>query len=145
MSFLTSQSIDAAVVAESVHTDSHGAVVSFAGVVRNHDGGRAVVALGYVAYDSMAEAVCGEIVAEAIARWPVRVALQHRVGDLLVGDTAIVVATGAAHRAEAFAACTWVVDEVKRRVPIWKRERYADGSELWVDPTANGVGPTAPR
>ena len=137
MSFLTSQSIDATAVAESVHNDSHGAVVTFAGIVRDHHAGRAVVALGYVAYDAMAEAVCAEIVAESAARWPVRIALQHRVGELVIGDTAIVVAAGAAHRAEAFAACSWVVDSVKRRVPIWKRERYADGSELWVDPTTN--------
>jgi molybdopterin synthase catalytic subunit len=71
-------------------------------------------------------------VAEAEARWPVRVALEHRIGALEIGDAAVAIAAGAAHREEAFAACRFVIEEVKRRVPIWKKEFYADGTITWV-------------
>ena len=94
--------------------------------------------LEYSAYPAMAEAECGAVVAEAGARWPVAVELRHRLGVLEVGELAVAVAVAAAHRGEAFDACRWIIDEVKRRVPIWKRETYADGSEAWVDPTAPG-------
>jgi molybdopterin synthase catalytic subunit len=83
----------------------------------------------------MAVAECSRIVAEAEARWRVAVALSHRVGSLAIGDTAVAVAAASAHRDEAFAACRYVIEEVKRRVPIWKREFYADGTAAWVDPT----------
>ena len=76
---------------------------------------------------------------EAASRWPVAVALRHRLGALEIGDTAVGVAASGAHREEAFAACRYVIEEVKRRVPIWKRERYADGTEEWVDPTRVGA------
>ena len=88
--------------------------------------------LDYEAYGPMAESECARIVRESETRWPVRVALQHRIGRLGVGDTAVVVAAAGAHRAEAFEACRYVIEELKRRVPIWKRERYADGTEVWV-------------
>ena len=144
MSFLSSQPIDAAALVESVHAPDRGAVVTFAGVVRNHHAGREVVSLGYSAYGSMAEQVCADVCDEAAARWNVRVALNHRVGELQIGDAAIVVVVAAGHRDAAFNACRWVVDQVKSRAPIWKRERYADGSEAWVDPTApNGIVPSA--
>lgn len=145
MSFLTTQPIDSAALAATVLGDEFGALATFAGLVRNHHAGRPVVSLGYSAYGPMAEAVCVAICEAATARWPVRIALQHRIGELRIGDAAIVVAVGAPHRGAAFDACTWVVDEVKRRVPIWKRERYADGSEAWVDPTApSGVVAVSP-
>jgi molybdopterin synthase catalytic subunit len=80
----------------------------------------------------MAEAECARIVAEAEARWPVRIALEHRVGALEVGDVAVAIAVGAPHRDEAFAACRHVIEDVKRRVPIWKKEFYADGTVEWV-------------
>jgi molybdopterin synthase catalytic subunit len=90
------------------------------------------------------------VVAEAMGRWPVRIALRHRLGDLEVGDVAVAIAAAGAHRDEAFAACRYVIEEVKRRVPIWKRERFADGTEEWVNPTSgvgyreSGVGDTHP-
>jgi molybdopterin synthase catalytic subunit len=83
----------------------------------------------------MAEEECARIVAEAEARWPVRVALEHRVGALEIGDIAVAVAAGGAHRDEAFAACRFVIEEVKRRVPVWKKEFYQDGAVEWVDAT----------
>ena len=92
--------------------------------------------LDYSAYEPMAEAECARILAEARARWQAEVALEHRLGHLEVGEAAVAIAAAAAHRDAAFAACRYVIEEVKRRVPIWKRERYADGTEAWVDPTA---------
>ena len=135
MAFLSSRSLDVAALAAEVESSSRGAVVSFAGLVRDHHGGRAVVRLEYSAYAPMAEAECARIVAEAEARWPVTVALRHRLGELAVGETAVAVVAAAAHRGEAFEACRHVIEQVKSRVPIWKREHYADGSVAWVDPT----------
>ena len=133
--FLTDRPIDPAMLRRHVESAERGGVASFLGTVRNHHGGRAVRRLEYSAYEAMAEAECARIVAETEARWPVAVALRHRVGRLEVGDTAVGIAVAGAHRDEAFAACRHVIEEVKRRVPIWKREIYADGTEEWVDPT----------
>jgi molybdopterin synthase catalytic subunit len=88
----------------------------------------------------MAEAECGRIVAEAEIRWPVQVALEHRIGTLEVGELAVAVVVAGAHREEAFAACRHVIEELKRRVPIWKREHFADGGLDWVGPAETGVG-----
>jgi molybdopterin synthase catalytic subunit len=134
--FVTAEPIDLAPLIAAVQAPERGGVASFLGLVRNHHGGRAVLRLEYSAYAPMAEAECARIVAEAEGRWQVALALRHRVGSLAVGDVAVAVATASAHRDEAFAACRYVIEEVKRRVPIWKREYYADGTELWVDPTA---------
>lgn len=136
--FLVSAPIGLEPLVAAVLGPERGGVATFQGVVRNHHEGRSVVAISYSAHGPMAEAVCARIVAEAEARWPCRVALRHRVGDLVVGDVAVAIAAGSAHRDEAFAACRYAIEELKRRVPIWKRERYQDGSEVWVDPTAPG-------
>lgn len=136
MPFLTTEPIDARGLEATVRADDLGAVVTFLGQVRNLHEGRMVTALEYSAYGPMAERVCGEIVRGAESRWPVRIALVHRVGALRIGDDAVAIVAAGAHRAEAFEACRWVIEEVKRLVPIWKREQYADGSEAWVDPTA---------
>ena len=138
MSFLTDLPIDAASLLRSVERPDRGGITSFIGAVRNHHGGRAVTRLEYSAYGAMAEAECARIVAETEARWPVTVGLLHRVGRLEIGDVAVAVAVAGDHRDEAFAACRHVIEEVKRRVPIWKREIYEDGSEAWVDPTQAG-------
>lgn len=136
MSFLTSQPIDPVRLADSIAAPAFGASVTFTGLVRDHHAGRRVASLGYSAYVPMAERVCQELVGEAERRWRVQVAMQHRLGDLAIGDTAVVIVVAAAHRGVAFDACRWLIDELKRRVPIWKRETYADGSTAWVDPTA---------
>jgi molybdopterin synthase catalytic subunit len=134
--FVTDQPIDLAPLLAAVQAPDRGGVATFLGLVRNHHGGRAVLRLDYSAYGPMAEAECGRIVAEAEARWRVAVALRHRVGSLAIGDTAVAVVAASAHRDEAFTACRYVIEEVKRRVPVWKREFYADGTVAWVDPTA---------
>lgn len=142
MPFLQRAPLDLTPLIEAVVAPDRGAVAAFSGLVRNHHAGRQVVALSYSAYEPMAEQLCQEIVTEAESRYPVRVALAHRLGEVGIGEAAVVVAVSAAHRDAAFDAVRWVIDAVKARVPIWKRERYADGSEAWVDPTApEGVVP----
>ena len=138
MSHLTAEPIILESLIAFVSGPTRGGVASFLGIVRDHHAGRDVVELEYEAYGPMAEAECDRIVAEAEGRWPVRVAVRHRVGRLVIGDVAVAIAAAGAHRAEAFEACRYVIEELKRRVPIWKRERYGDGSEAWVDPTAPG-------
>ena len=137
MSFLSSEALDVNGLLAEVSAPERGGIAVFVGLVRDHQAGRTVQRLGYSAYAPMAELVCAEIVAEAERRWPVRVGLRHRLGELGIGEAAVAVAVAGAHRDEAFAACRYVIEEVKRRVPIWKRETYADGSEEWVDPTAD--------
>ncbi len=110
-----------------------GAVVSFSGVVRDVDGGRSVTELEYFWHPTAAE-VIAELAAEFAARPVVRaVAVSHRVGLLGIGDVALACAVSAAHRGEAFTACAELVDEVKKRLPIWKRQVFSDGEEEWVD------------
>jgi len=135
MEFITAEPIDLAPLLAAVRAPDRGGLACFLGLVRNHHEGRRVLRLEYSAYAPMAVAECGRIVAEAESRWRVAVALSHRVGSLAIGDTAVAVAAASAHRDEAFAGCRYVIEEVKRRVPIWKREFYADGTAAWVDPT----------
>jgi molybdopterin synthase catalytic subunit len=134
--FLTDSPIDFGSLHAAVQAPDRGGVAAFVGLVRDHHQGRAVLRLDYSAYGPMAEAECARIVAEAEARWRVAVALRHRIGSLAIGEAAVAVVVAAAHREEAFAACRHVIEEVKRRVPVWKREYYADGAVAWVDPTA---------
>lgn len=135
MGFLTEQPIDVAALVAAVQSPARGGIAVFLGTVRNHQAGRAVLRLHYSAYRPMAEAECARIVAEAEARWDVTVAVAHRLGRLEVGDTAVAVIAASAHREEAFAACRYLIEQIKRRVPIWKQEFYADGSVSWVDPS----------
>ena len=117
----------------AVERAASGAVVVFAGVVRDHDHGREVVSLEYEGHPTAA-AVLRECLAQ-IAADPLvyAVAASHRVGQLSVGDAALVAAVSAAHRGEAFAACERLVDVVKQRLPIWKRQVFADGTDEWVN------------
>ncbi len=114
--------------------DSAGAVVGFCGVVRDHDGGRGVVRLHYTAHPS-AQEVLEEVARTVAAASPETVrsiAVSHRVGDLEVGDEALVAAVAADHRAEAFAACAELVEAVKERIPVWKHQFFSDGTDEWV-------------
>jgi molybdopterin synthase catalytic subunit len=110
-----------------------GALATFTGVVRDHHDGRAVLRLEYAAYPALAESEGARIVAEAIVRFGLAAAAcRHRTGLLAVGDAAVQIWTAATHRREALAGCAYIIDEVKARVPIWKREFYADGTRAWV-------------
>ncbi len=115
-----------------VRHESAGAVATFLGVVRDHNEGRAVTLLEYEAYGTMAEAELARIEDEIRARLPgVRVFATHRVGPLRVGDVAVVCAASAPHRGEALRACRELIDEIKARLPIWKREHGPEGP-YWV-------------
>jgi molybdopterin synthase catalytic subunit len=142
--YLSRDPIDATRLVETVAASDRGGIATFIGLVRDHQDARRVLRLEYSAYEPMAEAEAGRIVAEAEQRWPVRVALLHRVGSLAIGDVAVAIAAASAHRAPAFDACRYVIEAVKRRVPIWKKEFYADGSVTWVDPTRPGPAEGAP-
>ena len=146
MNHLSRRPLSVEALLAAVRDPSRGGVAIFVGDVRNHHGGREVLRLEYSAYEPMAEKECRAIVEAAEHRWPVSVALAHRLGALEVGEAAVVVAASGSHRGEAFECCRWVIDEVKRRVPIWKREYYADGTVAWVDPTASaGVVAAGPE
>ncbi len=140
MRYLTEEPLNLPLLVASVESPERGGIACFLGLVRNHHGGREVLRLEYSAYAPMAEAECARIVAEAQARWQVDVALRHRLGRLEIGDAAVAVAVASAHRDEAFVGCRHVIEELKRRVPIWKREVYADGTVEWVGSGAGQLG-----
>jgi molybdopterin synthase catalytic subunit len=125
--------IDVASVEGSVRGDGYGGVVVFAGVVRaTSDDGKPVLGLEYEAHETMAIEELERIAAELAQRHgDLRIAMVHREGPLNVGEVAVVVAVAAPHRAAAFAACAEAIDALKRRAPIWKKERYCDGSDRW--------------
>ena len=130
---LTDTPIDAAALRAGLENDAAGACVTFEGIVRDHNDGRAVLRLEYEAYPALANKEGEEIVRAALAQFPILGAVcEHRVGALAIGDMAVWVGVASAHRGAAFDACRFIIDEVKRRVPIWKREFYADGTVEWV-------------
>lgn len=122
-------SIDAA--RAHVMGEADGACVVFEGVVRNHDGGKGVTGLSYSAHPD-APRIMGEIVAGIEAEFGVRAWAQHRVGDLAIGDAALVAACASAHRKESFLACAELVERVKQYLPVWKHQAFTDGSAEWV-------------
>ena len=124
--------IDQGTAWDAVESDHTGAVVTFGGIVRNHDGGREVLKLSYSAHPT-ANARMGELVAEVASRHPgTRLWAAHRVGDLQIGDAALIAAAAAAHRGQAFDACRDLVETVKAHVPVWKEQFFADGEVQWV-------------
>ncbi|WP_326944713.1 MULTISPECIES: molybdenum cofactor biosynthesis protein MoaE [unclassified Amycolatopsis] len=120
--------------ARLVEDDAAGAVVTFAGVVRDHDGGKGVRDLTYEGHPSASQ-VIADVVADLSARWTgVRaVAVSHRIGALTIGDVALAIAVAAEHRGQAFTACAELVDEVKARLPVWKHQHFTDGTDEWVN------------
>ncbi|GAA2400891.1 molybdenum cofactor biosynthesis protein MoaE [Streptomyces glaucosporus] len=116
----------------AVGDSAAGGTALFVGTVRDHDGGAGVTRLGYSAHPT-AEAELRRVAEKVAADFPVRaLAAVHRVGDLWVGDLAVVVAVSCPHRAEAFEACRRLIDDLKHRVPIWKHQTFTDGTEEWV-------------
>lgn len=130
---ITDAPLDVAAHERAVAHAGAGAVVSFAGVVRDHDHGRSVARLEYEAHPS-AEAVLSEVAAAISSDPEVRaVAVSHRIGALEIGEVALAAAVATAHRAEAFAACARLVDEVKAKLPVWKHQVFTDGTDEWVN------------
>ena len=143
---LTDQPIDPAALRAPLAAPAAGALATFEGWVRDHQDGRAVAALHYEAYEALAQSEGEKILAEARARFAIiEAACVHRVGELAIGDLAVWVGVTAGHRAAAFDACRYVIDEVKSRVPIWKKEQYADGASGWVNDPAAGVDRAAEK
>lgn len=118
----------------SVCDPGAGAVVLFEGCARDHHGGRRVEELAYEAFVPMAELELRDLREEAMSRFGLqRCVIHHRIGTVPVGEAAVVVATASAHRGAAFESAQWIMDRIKERVPIWKRERYANGESSWVE------------
>lgn len=129
---ITTAPLDPAPLVQFVQTPEDGAVVTFAGVVRNHFEGRATAYLSYEAYTEMAVPVLQQLAAEASATWPIgRVAIHHRIGQMEIGETAVLVVVAAPHRQAAFQAAMYIMDRIKEVAPIWKREHWADGTSEW--------------
>ena len=132
--------IDVGAIIDEVRNAHTGAVATFLGTVRDSSESRTVTGLEYSAYTGMATREMEAIVREAIALAPgVEIVAVHRVGNLAVGDVCVMIAAAHAHRGPAFDACRYVIEEIKKRVPIWKRERYADGSAEWVNACTPGT------
>jgi len=131
---LTDQDIDTnALRAEHAH-EASGGFVCFEGWVRDHNDGRAVRGLEYEAYKALAVSEGNAIIGEALEQFDVRTArCQHRVGELAIGGIAVWVGAGSDHRDAAFKACRYIIDQIKARVPIWKKELYVDGDTEWID------------
>jgi molybdopterin converting factor subunit 1 len=124
--------LDLRAVAAEVANDEAGAIATFEGTVRRHSRGREVIALEYEAYEGMAENVMAEIAGEVKAKYDLSdVAISHRLGRVEIGETSVVIAVSAPHRQDALAACKDVIDELKERVPLWKKELY-EGGEEWI-------------
>jgi molybdopterin synthase catalytic subunit len=138
---IVTREINPALLIAEVQSTEYGAISLFAGTVRDTNDGRSVTAIDYSAYTSMAEAELGRILAEAEDRFAVTaIVVEHRVGSLALGDVSVAIVAAHAHRAPALDCTRFVIEEIKKRVPIWKQEHYADGSREWVDPTqASGV------
>lgn len=129
---LTHEAISTTLVEALVEAPGCGAVVAFAGNVRDNAQGRTVLYLEYEGYAPLAEKELARIAGEAEARWSVRCAVAHRLGRLEIGDCSVAVATASAHRAEAFESCRWVMDTLKATVPIWKKEYFVGGA-CWIE------------
>lgn len=132
-SFLTDQPIDVAALIAEVASAGCGAVITFLGTVRSSPEDGAIEGIDYSAYPEMADKEFGDIVAEARGRWPeARVSVRHRVGYIPKGEASIAIAVAMPHRAAAYDCSRYVIEETKKRVPIWKKERFASGETKWV-------------
>lgn len=136
MAELTRQPIDLAALERAARRPDCGALAIFLGTTRDHHQGRKVVGLAYEAYERMALPALERIEREAVSRFAVASCrIVHRLGDVPVAEASVAVLVAAAHRGAAFDACRWAMDELKRGVPIWKKEHFAEGGEGWVEGT----------
>jgi molybdopterin synthase catalytic subunit len=136
--------IDPAALLAEVQDSGNGAAVLFIGTVRDLNDGRAVTGVEYAAYDAMAERELERIVVEASDAFATRdIVVEHRVGALAIGEVSVAIVAAHAHRAAAFEATRYVIEQLKRRVPVWKLEHYVDGTREWIDPTARPAAVSA--
>ena len=142
---LVREPIDANALVREVATPAHGAILLFLGVVREVNDGRGVTGIEYSAYEAMAQRELEAIASEAAERFgSSSVVIVHRLGELALEEASVGIAVAHAHRDEAYALSRWTIEELKRRVPIWKREHYVDGTREWVDPSGRPVAEVAP-
>ncbi|MDE3189151.1 MAG: molybdenum cofactor biosynthesis protein MoaE [Acidobacteriota bacterium] len=144
---LTRERIDADKLVAAAKRGEDGAVVVFDGIVRNNSRGRQTLHLEYEAYEEMAAKQMNELAREALGKFGVRhVAIVHRLGRLVVGETSVLIVVASAHRAQGFDACRWLIDTLKKTVPIWKKETFVDGA-VWADgePFPAGLGVAGPE
>lgn len=133
VTYLTREPIQAQALLDSIKQGSDGAVTIFDGIVRDNTRGRRTLYLDYEAYEEMAAKQISDLAHQAIDRFSVRaVTIVHRLGRLQIGETSILILVASAHRAAAFDACRWLIDTLKKTVPIWKKETFADGA-VWAD------------
>lgn len=131
---IAEEPIDPKALAEAIETPHSGACLTFEGWVRNHNEGKPVERLEYSSYIDLANKEGQRIIDEAKAKFTIDAAsCQHRIGMLEIGDCAVWVGVSSAHRGDAFEACRYIIDEVKDRVPIWKKEHYSDGATDWIN------------
>ncbi|HEU4641052.1 MAG TPA: molybdenum cofactor biosynthesis protein MoaE [Gemmatimonadaceae bacterium] len=136
-SAIVTRPIDLQALLAEVARHANGATLLFVGTVRDVNDGRAVTGIEYSAYGAMAEAELGRIVAEAAERFGTTdIAVEHRVGRLALGEASVAIAVAHPRRAGAYELSRWVIEELKHRIPVWKREEYVDGTREWLDPTA---------
>lgn len=136
-SAIVERPIDSTALIAEVSSPQCGAVCLFLGTVRDFSDGRAVEGIDYTAYTAMAEAELARIVTEAAGRFSVTsLVVEHRVGSLDLGEVSVGIVAAHAHRAPALDSVRYVIDEIKKRVPVWKLEHYADGTREWIDPAA---------
>jgi molybdopterin synthase catalytic subunit len=133
MTGLTADALNLAALIAAVSDPEHGGLTTFQGCIRREDAIRPVVAIEYQAYEELTERELAAVVSEATSRFGAHVACVHRTGRVEVGEPSVAVAVSAPHRSAAFAACRYVIDELKVRAPIWKRMHYADGATEWID------------
>jgi molybdopterin synthase catalytic subunit len=132
--------IDPQALLADVARTANGATILFLGSVRDVNDGRAVTGIEYASYESMAARELDAIAREASSRFGTDdIVVEHRIGRLGLGEVSVAIAVAHAHRAAAYDASRFVIEELKRRVPIWKREEYVDGTREWVDPTARNT------
>ena len=140
MSHLTRSPISIDALVREVAGPERGGTCVFLGTVRDAPGDGGITGIEYSGYDAMADAEFDRILTEAAKRWPEsRIAVRHRLGLVETEEASIAIAAAAPHRADAFDTCRYVIEEVKKRLPIWKKELRADGSALWVDPQGRPV------
>ena len=130
MFVIQEEPLDASLLRQAVSDPAHGAILVFEGVTRNHFQGRPVTHLEYEAYFEMAVAEMKRIADEALLQWPtVKIAIAHRTGTVALGETSLIIAVGAPHRPEGYEANRFVLEAIKDRLPVWKKENYTDGQE----------------
>ncbi len=147
---VTAQPIGAAALLAEVAAHDCGAATLFVGTVRDSNAGRRVSGMRYEAYERMAAQMLERIAGEAAARvesgrGPLRIAVEHRSGELSVGEASVAIAVAAPHREEAFAACRYIIEEIKRRLPVWKEEHYTSGDAEWLGGQVPPAGGSSDR